>query len=197
MQASNGSQSGVSVTEIVGGLKVITSEVQVKVPVFVDYEVKQPVFVAEQVQVPTGWDRVTNAIALEITDKVWANLEKRLQTSLDAAIKDRIDTIKVPKIVEEVKLIIKEVVVEKPIFTEVQVEKPVFKDKTIINPVLKDVEVVNALIIDKPVVNAIVEDVKINNAIIKDVDVERAVIREKIVDVIHPRYLDLKGNPVT
>lgn len=196
MIQSNGSSTGVQVTEIIGGIKLVTSEVEVKVPVFVDYEVKQPVFVAEQVNVPTGWDRVTNAIALELAEKVTNKVLELVQARLDLAIKDRIDTVRVPKVVEELNVTYKDIAVDRPVFTDVTVDRPVFKDKVIINPVTKDVEVVNALIIDKPVINAVIDDIRVTNAIIKDVEVERAVIREKVVEVFHKNCICQHGNPL-
>lgn len=196
MIQSSGSSTGVQVTEIIGGIKLVTSEVEVKVPVFKDYEVKQPVFVPEQVNVPMGWDRVTNAIALELSEKITAKILELVQARLDLAIKDRLDTVRVPKVVEELNVTYKDVAVDRPVFTDVTVDRPIFKDKTIINPVTKDVEVVNALIIDRPVINAVIEDIRVTNAIIKDVEVERAVIREKVIEVVHKNCLDSKGNPL-
>lgn len=196
MIQSNGSSNGTQVTEILGGIKLVTSELEVKVPKFVDYEVKQPIFVAEQVNVPTGWDRVTNAIALELSEKITDKVLELVQARLDLAIKDRLDTVRVPKVVEELKVTYKDIAVDRPIFTDITVDRPVFKDKVIINPVTKDVEVINALIIDKPVINAVIDDIRVTNAIIKDVEVERAVIREKIVEVVHKNCLDAKGNPL-
>ena len=196
MQATNGNKPGVKVTEIIGGLKVVTSDVEVQVPVFVPYEVKQPVFIAEEVKVPTGWDKLSDAMAADIYEKVLARLLSGLDGQLEKAIKGRLDTIKVPKLVEELVVTYKDVAVERPIFTDVAVDRPVFKDVEVINPVRRDVEVVNALVIDKPVINCIIEDVRVKNAIIKDVEVERAVIREKVVEVVHKTCLDAKGNHI-
>lgn len=197
MEQSNPQKaSGQKVTEVVGGIRLVTQDYTVKVPVFEDEIVKRPVYIAEEIKVPTGWDRVTNALALEICQNILKHLEPAIISKIDAAIKGRIDTIKVPKIVEELKVVEREVHVDRPIFTDVEVERPIFKDKTIINPVTKDVEVVNALVIDKPVVNAVIENVKVQNAVITDVDVERAVIREKIVEVTHKQCHCSCGKPV-
>jgi hypothetical protein len=197
MEQSNPQKSnGQKVTEVVGGIRLVTQDYVVKVPVFEDEVVKRPVFQAEEIKVPTGWDRVTNALALEICQNILKQLEPAIISKIDAAIKGRIDTIKVPKIVEEVKVVYKDVPVERAVITDVPVERAIFKDKTIINPVTKDVEVVNALIIDKPVINAVVQDVKVNNAVITDVDVERAVIREKIVEVTHKQCHCEHGKPL-
>lgn len=195
MEQVNPKRDRTEVTDIVAGLKLVTSEYKVKVPVFEDEVVKRPVFVAEEIKVPTGWDRVTNALALEICQTILKNLEPAIISKIDEAIKGRIDTIKVPKIVEELKVVEKEVAVERPVFTDVEVERPVFKNVEVINPVRKDVEVVNALIIDKPVINAVVEDIRVTNAIIKDVEVERAVVREKVVEVLHKNCLCEHGRP--
>jgi hypothetical protein len=197
LQQTNGGGNKVQVTEIIGGVKLVTQEFNVKVPVFEDVVVKVPKFVDEQVSIPVGYDKVINALALELSTKVLEQVENLIKTKLNQAIDERISTIKTPKIVEELIIKNKEVEVEKPIYKTVEIERPIFVDKEIINPVTKDVEIINAIIIDKPVVNCTINDVHVTNAIIKDVEVERAVIREKVVDVIHPRYLDLKGNPVS
>lgn len=181
MEQSNPQKSnGQKVTEVVGGIRLVTQDYVVKVPVFEEEVVKQPIFVAEEIKVPTGWDRVTNAIALELSEKITAKVLELVDAKLAIAIKDRIDTIKVPKIIEEVKIVYKDVPVERAVITDVPVERAVFKDKIIINPVTKDVEIINALIIDKPVVNAIIEDVHVKNAVIKDIEVERAIIRDRV-----------------
>lgn len=195
MEHVNPPQSKVKEIEVVSGLKVVQTEYAVKVPVFVEYELKQPVFVAEEIKIPSGWDKVINALALEICEKVLGHLKPMVVEKVDEAIKGRIDTIKHPKIVEELNVIKKDVYIDNPIFNDVKIDRPTFVDKEIVNPVLKNVEVVNAVILDKAVINSVIEDKVVTNAIIKDVDVERAIIREKVVDVIHPRYLDLQGNP--
>lgn len=196
MIQNNGSKNGVEVTEIIGGIKLITSEVNVQVPVFVEVPIDKPVYVAKEIEIPTGWDRVINALALELCDKIITHVTAQINTKLDAAIRGRLDTITVPKIVEELNVTYKDVAVERPVFTDVAIDRPVFKDKTIINPVTKDVEVINALIIDKPVLNAVINDIRVTNAIIKDVEVERAVIREKVVEVVHKNCIDASGNPI-
>ena len=196
MEQINKVQSRVKELEVMAGLKLIETEYKVKVPVFEDVQVKVPKFVEEPIKVPVGFDQVVNALALELAEKVTNKVEELLDKRLKLAIDERIKEIKAPKIVEELVIKPKEVEVEKPFYTTVEISRPVYVDKTIINPVLKDVEVVNAKIVDKIVENAVVTDVHLTNAIIKDVEVERAVIREKVIDVIHPRYLDLKGNSI-
>lgn len=195
MQQVNSGASGVNVTEIVGGFKVIQTDVSVKRPVFEDVIVKVPVFRDEIIKVPVGFETIVNQLALDIAGALAKQVETIVKDKLDKAIDERISTIRSPKIVEELVIKNKEIEIERPIYRDVDVERPIFRDKEIINPVLVDKEVTNAIIIDKTVVNAIVKDVPMNNAIIKDVEVERAIIREKVIDVIHPRYLKLDGTP--
>lgn len=194
MEHINGAKEKVKELEVMAGLKLVQTEYRVQVPVFEPVVVKQPKFVEEVIKIPTGYDTVINALALELSDKVMNKMISMVTEKLEKVIDERIKEVKSPKIVEELVVKYKEVEVEKPVYKNVDVDLPKFVDREVINPVLVNKDVTNAVIIDKPVVNAIVEDVKVTNAIIKDVEVERAIIREKIVDVIHPRYLDLKGN---
>jgi len=184
----------VTETEVISGLKIVTTEVKikspvfedfpVKVPVFQDIEVKVPVFVEKQIEVPIGLDKVVNDLALSIAEKVFTKIETILNDKLSKAIDERISQIKYPKLIEELEIT----------KIPVTVDVPVFKDKEVLNPVLKDVEIINAVIIDKPVLNAVIDDIRVNNAIIKDIEVERAVVREKVIEVIHKTCLDAKGN---
>jgi len=183
-------------TEVIGGFKLIQTEVKVKSPVFEDYpvkvpvfqnvEVKVPVFVDEPIKVPTGLEETINALTLSIAEKILNKVQAGLKEAMDKAIDERIKEIKYPKLVEELKVN----------YVDVQVDRPVFKNVEVINPIRKDVEVTNAIIIDKPVLNAVIEDIRVTNAIIKDVEVERAVVREKTIEVIHKQCLDSKGNPL-
>jgi len=195
MQQTNPPLSDVRETQVVGAIRLIESPFKVKVPVFEDVVVKVPVFRDEVIKVPVGFETIVNQLALDISNAVLKQVETIVKEKLDKAIDERINTIRVPKIVEDLIIKNKEVEIERPVYRDVEVSRPIFVDKEIINPIKKDVEVVNAVVIDKTVVNAVVKDMPITNAIIKDVEVERAVIREKIVDVIHPRYLNLQGQP--
>jgi len=195
MQQVNPALDKVKEIQIVAGLKVIETEYRVKVPVFEDVHIDRPVFVDKKIELPVGFEAIANEMALKIADRVMDNILLVIDARLDRAIDQRIKEITYPKLVEELKVTIKEVDVEKPVYIDVEVQRPVFKDYEVINPVRKDVEVINAVIADKTVINAIIKDVQMTNAIIKDVEVERAIIREKVVDVIHPRYLNMKGEP--
>ena len=194
MEQRNTLHDRVKEVEVVSGIKVIQTEYSVKVPVFEEVIVERPVFKDKQIEIPAGFDRVINAISLELADKITANVLAKVDDLLQKAIQDRLTSITYPKLIEEVKVNYIPVSVEKPIFKDVEVERPIFIDKPIINPIPKDVEVTNAVIIDRPVINAMIEDVRVTNAIIKDVEVERAVVREKVVEVIHKTCLDSKGN---
>lgn len=183
-------------TVVIGSVRIIEQPIRIKSAIFEDEIVKRAVFVDHEVKVPVGYDKVVNELALEISKAVLAIV----QTSMDKQFKvleDKVNSLRNIKTEEEVILKIKEVEVEKPNFVtrDIPVDKVSYVDKEVINPVLKDVEVTNAIIIDKAVTNAVINDIRITNAIIKDVEVERAIIREKVVDVIHPRYLNLKGDP--
>lgn len=195
MQQTNPPPSEIKESLIVGSIRLQEIPFKVKSPVFEDVIVKVPVFQDEVIKVPVGYDTVINTLALEISQSILKQVETLIKDKLDKAIDERIHTIRVPKIVEDLVIKNKEVEIERPVYRDVEVERPVFKDKEIINPILVDKEITNAVIIDKTVVNAVVKDVALTNAIIRDVEVERAIIREKVIDVIHPRYLDLKGNP--
>jgi hypothetical protein len=196
MEQTNPSKPATKIKEIVAGINLVECDYRVKVPVFEDEVVKRAVFVDEQVKVPVGFDKIVNALALDISEKIIQNVIAKLDERLEKAIESRLTEIKYPKLVEELKVTQVPVNVDKPVYVDVEVKRPVFVDHEVINPVKKDVEVVNAIIIDKPVMNCIVEDIRVTNAIIKDVEVERAVIREKVVEVIHKQCLDAKGNPL-
>jgi len=196
MNQSNPQEGKTKEINVVAGLKVIETEYRVKSAVFEDEIVKRPIFVEEKVKVPTGWDSVINELALEISKAVIAIVESSTNKQLKL-LEDKIASLRNVKTEEEVVLKTKEVEVEKPVYKNVDVEitRPVYVDKEVINPILKNVDVTNAIVIDKAVTNAVITDVRVTNSIIKDVEVERAVIREKVIDVIHPRYLNMKGEP--
>ena len=195
MQQHNPPQDKVKEIQIVAGLKVVETEYRVKVPVFDEVHIDKPIFKDKEIEIPVGWDKVINELTLKIADSVMSNLELVIGARLDRAIDQRIKEITYPKLVEELKVSYKDVAVDRPVFTDVSVDRPIFKDYEIKNPVVKDVEVINAVIADKTVINAVIVDKQMTNAIIKDVEIERAIIREKVIDVIHPRYLKLNGDP--
>lgn len=191
----NPAPSEVRETNIVGSVRLMEIPFKVQVPVFENVTVKVPVFVDEQIKLPVGFEQMADEIALKMADKLMDKVLIVINARLDHAIDQRIKEIRYPKLVEELNVIRKDVQVEHPVFTDVKVDRPVFVDYEIKNPVVKDVEVINAVIADKTVINAVITDQKITNAIIKDVEVERAIIREKVIDVIHPRYLKPNGEP--
>ena len=180
--------------DIIAGIKLVETEYQVRVPVFVDTPVDKPVFKDKEIEIPVGWDKVIDKVAERIVSGIMDNITLVIGARLDAAIDSRIKEIKYPKLIEEVNITTKEITVEKPIYVDVEVKVPVFQEYVIANPVLKNVEVINAVIADKTVINAVITDMQITNAIIKDIEVERAIIREKVIDVIHPRYLKINGD---
>lgn len=195
MQQNNGSVAAIKESIVIGSIKLQEIPYKVKSPIFEDVIVKVPVFQNEPIKVPVGFDTIVNQLALDITNAVLKQVESIVREKLDKAIDERISTIRVPKVVEDLVIKNKEVEVERVLYRDVEVQRPKFVDKEVINPVLINKEVVNAVVIDKTVVNAIIKDVNLTNAIIKDVEVDRAIIREKVIDVIHPRYLKLNGEP--
>jgi hypothetical protein len=196
MEQRNQNENKVVEREIIAGIKLVETQVKVNVPVFEDYIVKKPVFVEEPIKIPTGYDTVINALALELSEKVLSNILKQLDEKLVKAIDSRISEIKSPKIVEEVVIKYKDVELERPIYKDIEVSRPIYVDKELINPIIKDVEITNCIPIDRPVVNAIINDVNVTNAIVRDVEVERAVIREKTIDVIHKNCFSADGKPI-
>lgn len=194
MNQTNPQQKADAIYEVIGAIKLIKSEYQVKVPVFKDVEVERPIFKDKQIEIPVGFDKIINALALDLAEKAVQHVIVKLDERLEKAIDSRVKEIVYPKLVEKLHITEVPVNVEKPVYKDVEIERPVFVDKEVINPVRKDVEVVNAVIIDKPVINAVIEDIRVTNAIVKDVEVERAVIREKTIDVVHKNCFDAKGN---
>lgn len=196
MEQINPKKAATKITEIVAGINLVEIPFEVRVPIFIDEEVKRPVFIDEQIKVPAGWDKVINALALEISEKVIKHCLERLDKSLQEAISARISEIKIPRVIEELTVNYKDISMDRPVYVDIQVQRPIFIDHEIINPVKKDIEVFNAIIIDKPVINAVIDDVRVTNAIVKDVEVERAVIREKTIDVIHKNCFSQDGKPL-
>lgn len=196
MNHVNPTKDKTEITEVVGGIKVITSEFKVKVPIYEEEVVKRPVFIDTPVQVPTELKEALQEMAQALSIGIMEQVTKIVKEELAKAIDERISTIKAPRIVEELQVVYKEVPVERAVITDVEIERPIFVNKPIINPIMKDVEVVNAVIVDQAVTNAVISDIRVTNAIIKDVEVERAVIREKVIEVIHKQCMDEKGNPL-
>jgi len=195
MNQVNPPPSEVKETVVIGSIRLQEIPFKVKSPVFEDIVISRPTFVDKPIEVPVGFDEIANELTERIAKKILDKIELTIGARLDKAIDERISSIKSPKIIEEVHVTYKDIELERPTFVDIEISRPTYVDREVINPILKDVSVVNAKIEDVTVINAVITDQKITNAIIKDVEVERAVIREKVVDVIHPRYLNLKGEP--
>ena len=195
MNQSNPPPSEVKETLVVGSIRLQEVPFKVKSPIFEDVVIQRPIFVDKQIEVPVGVDNLVDSLVEIVSKRLLEKIELIIGARLDKAIDERISSIKSPKIIEEVTITYKDVTLDRPIFKDVEVSRPSFKDIEVLNPIIKDVQVLNAKIEDVTVINAVITDQKITNAIIKDVAVERAVIREKVVDVVHPRYLNLKGDP--
>ena len=196
MNQTNPEKKPVKITEIVAGIDLVKIPYEVKVPIFTEVTVEKPIFKEKQVEIPTGFDKVVNLLALDLAEKVVQHVIVKLDERLDKAIDSRLKEVVYPKLVEQLKVTEIPVSVDRAVFKDVEVQRPVFVDKEVINPVRKDVEVVNAVIIDKPVINAVIEDIRVINAIVKDIEVERAVIREKTIDVIHKNCFSADGKPL-
>ena len=194
MQQNNPLPSEIKEIIVTGSIKLREVPFTVKVPVFEEIKVEKPIYVDKQVEIPVGLDKIIDSIVDTIGESVQNKVDLIL-SKLEQSIESRLKEIKSPKIVEELIVNHKTIEVERPIYKEVTIERPVFVDKEVINVVLKDKELINPIITDVPIVNAIITDQKITNAIINDIEVERAVIREKVIDVVHPRFLNLKGEP--
>lgn len=180
--------------EILSGIKLIRTELRIQVPVYEEVTIQKPVFIEEKVKIPIGLDELVNSLALEISKSALIIIEMAMTKQLKL-LEDKLSQLSNIKTEEKIIIKTKEVEIDKPVYIDkpIEISRPIYMDKEVINPVLKDSEIVNAIIIDKAVTNAVVTDIRVTNAIIKDVEVERAIIREKVVDVIHPRYLNLKG----
>ena len=189
MEAGNPNNGNGKTREIVAGIKVIESEYRVQRPVFEDVKVDRVCYVDKQVEVPVGLEKVCVQLADEIFSKVLALVDGKLEKAISARIKE----IEFPKITykEEVKTI--------------EVEKVVLKDVEVLNPKLKDVEVLNPILVDKKVVNPVFIDAEVERPIFKDrviinptfedVIITKPKYIEKEIVVIHPKYIDMKGNP--
>lgn len=179
--------------KVVSGIRVVEEDVEVKRPVFTDVQVDRPQFVDKEVEIPKlDLEKAAQSIA----DRAMEYILSSLDTKLDQAIKGRLDTIKFPKIIEELSIVTKEVTVDKPVYKDVDVQRAVIKDVEVTNAVVKDVPVTNAIITDVPVVNAVVENHTVINPIFKDILIDRPVYVDKEIVVISPKYIDLQGREV-
>ena len=177
--------------EIVAGFRVVELEYKVHRPVYEDIKVERPIYTEKQVEVPVGiektFEEIGERIAKNITDKLILEMDRRLSEAIDKRIKE----IQVPIIIYREE----ERIVEKPLFKDVEVERPRFLDKEIINPILKDVEIVNALVKNVEIERAVFKDRVVINPVFQDVEIKKPVFVEKEIVVIHPKYIDMKGNP--
>jgi len=179
--------------EIVAGIKVVESTYRVDKPQFVDVIVERPIFKEKQIDIPIGMDKMVIAIADDITDKVLKLLDAKLSSAIDARIKE----IEVPKIIqrEEFNIITKDVHVNNAVITDVPVANAVLQDHIVKNPIIEDISVTNAIITDQSVMNVVLKDRIVINPIFEDVVIQRPKFVDKEIVVIHPKYIDMKGNP--
>ena len=86
--------------DIIAGIKLVETEYQVRVPVFVDTPVDKPVFKDKEIEIPVGWDKVIDKVAERIVSGIMDNITLVIGARLDAAIDSRIKEIKYPKLIE-------------------------------------------------------------------------------------------------
>jgi hypothetical protein len=176
--------------KVVSGIRVVEETVEIQKPVFRDVDVERPNYVDKEVEIPKlDLEKVAQSIA----DLAMSHILSKLEAKLDQAIKGRLDTIEVPKIVEKVNIVDRDVVVERPVFRDVEVTNAVVKDVTVNNAVVKDVPVTNAVIKDMEVTNAILQDKVVINPVFKDIEIDRPFYKDKEIVCIHPKYIDLQG----
>lgn len=195
MQQTNPPPSEVKESVVVGSIRLQEHPYRVKVPVFEEVVVKTPRFVDQVVEVPVGVEALVEQLVSDGVKKVLDKIELMIGARLDAAIDHRIKEIKSPKIIEEVRVVYKEVLIDKPTFKDVEVSRPIYVDKEILNPIIKDVPVINAKIEDVNVVNAVIQDRVVINPKFEDVVIHRPKFVDKEVTVISLKYVDMKGNP--
>ena len=178
--------------KVVSSINVIEKDYQVDRPVFNNVVVDRPIFKDKEIEIPTGWnvviDRLTTTISDSILNKVLKVIDERVSKSIEGRLKE----IEAPKIIwkEELKVITKEVTVEKPVYKNVEVKNAVLVDVKVNNAVVTDVLVTNAKIKDVEVTNAIVKDVEVKNAVIMNIPVTNAILVDKEVEVIRPKYVN-------
>src|SRR3990167_8711003 len=124
MEQINPQKKSTTITEIVSGIKVVESEFEVQVPLFVEVKIDKPVFVEKQVEVPVGYDKVINASALELSEKIISFVMAKLDDKLSKAIDSRLTEITYPKLVEKLQVTEIPVTIEKPIYKDVEVSRP-------------------------------------------------------------------------
>lgn len=183
--------------EVIAGIKIIESEYRIQKPIFEDVKVDRPVYVDKPIEIPTGIRDMVTELARVIAQEITGKLIDQIDSRLEAAIKDRVKEIEVPKITykEELNVITK----------DIHVINAVIEDRHVINAYITDKEVINPILIDKKIINPIFEDVEIERPIYKDriviapkfeeVVVAKPRFVEKEIVVIHPKYIDMKGNP--
>ena len=179
--------------EVIAGIKVIETEYRITKPIFEEIKVDRPIFVDKRIEIPVGWDRVINELALEISSKILEKVESTLAAKLDKAIDTRIRQIEVPTIIYKTEERI--INVDKPVYKDVSIERPIYTDKEIINPILVDKNIVNPVFEDVPVERPVFKDRIVIQPKFEEVIIHKPKFVDKEITVIHPKYIDMKGNP--
>lgn len=179
--------------KIVSSIKVVEEEIEIKRPTFVDIVVERPIFHEKQVDIPVGLESLVEKLAISLAETAISHVVNSLEKKLDQAIDKRLTEVQVPKIIEQVNIVTRDVFVDKPIFKEVEVQRAVVKDVEVLNAVVKDVLVNNAIVNDIEVNNPVFKDVTVINPVFKDITIDRPVYVDKEIIAIHPKYIDLQG----
>src|SRR3990167_8571212 len=155
MEQTNPPKKSIVIHEVVGSVRIVESEMAVKVPVFEDIKVERPIYVDTPIQIPTGFDEIANELTERISVKILDKIMTVIGARLDKAIDERISSIKSPKIVEEVKITYKDIEIERPKFIDTEVSRPTYVEKEVITCVIKEVPVTHCKIEEVTVINAI------------------------------------------
>jgi len=189
--------AGTREREIIAGLKVIESEVRVQRPVFQDVEIMKPVFIERPVEIPVGLEKFIVELADSLADQIVGKCLLMIDQKLEKAIEARIKEVEAPRITyrEEVNVVTKDVPVTNAVITDVPVKNAVLEDVIVKNPIIQDVPVLNAVLKDIEVEIPVYKDRIVINPKFEDVVIQKPKFVEKEIVVIHPKYIDMKGNP--
>lgn len=196
LETHNGNGSS-SEKQVIGSIRVIESKYNVQRPIFEDVKIERPVYVDKKIEVPTGMEDFITELCSIIAEKVIAKVTRDIEKKLGDAISNRIKEIEVPTITykEEVKVITKDVEVTNAVITDKHVLNAVITDKEIVNPILIDKKMINPIFEDVTIERPIYQDRVVINPVFTDVVIERPKYKDKEIVVIHPKYIDMKGNP--
>lgn len=183
--------------EVIAGIKIIESEYRVSKPIYEEKIVSVPKYVERQVEIPSGIEHMVIALAESIAVKTLDKCLSLLDEKLAKAIEERVKEIVVPKITykEELNIITKDVPVTNAVITDKQVINAIINDKDIINPILIDKKMINPIFKDVVIERPTYQDRIVINPKFEDIVIQKPKFVEKEIVVIHPKYIDMQGNP--